>query len=102
MTLWLQLKDRPDTAVQIDGAGLVIGRGSDCDWVLDEASVSRRHAVIRHFNAACLLEDVSRNGCRLNGRPLVRGAPVPLAVGDELNIAGLEILVLERRPEGPR
>ena len=47
---------------------LVIGRGSDCDLVLDEPEMSRRHAMIENAGDAILLRDLgSANGTFVNG-----------------------------------
>jgi len=47
---------------------LVIGRGSDCDLVLDEAEMSRRHAVIENSGDGIYLRDLgSANGTFVNG-----------------------------------
>ena len=45
-----------------------IGRAPDCDCLLTEPSVSRRHAQLRRDGERWLLRDLgSRNGTRLNG-----------------------------------
>jgi len=47
---------------------LVIGRGSDCDLVLDEPEMSRRHAVIENSGDGVYLRDLgSANGTFVNG-----------------------------------
>jgi hypothetical protein len=47
---------------------LVIGRGSDCDLVLDEPEMSRRHAMIENSGDAIFLRDLgSSNGTFVNG-----------------------------------
>src|SRR5512135_1608611 len=47
---------------------LVIGRGSDCDLVLDEPEMSRRHAVIENTGDGMFLRDLgSSNGTFVNG-----------------------------------
>ena len=47
---------------------LVIGRGSDCDLVLDEPEMSRRHAVIENSGDGMYLRDLgSSNGTFVNG-----------------------------------
>jgi pSer/pThr/pTyr-binding forkhead associated (FHA) protein len=49
---------------------LVIGRGSDCDLVLDEPEMSRRHAVIENSGDGIYLRDMgSANGTFVNGVP---------------------------------
>ncbi|MDZ4812466.1 MAG: FHA domain-containing protein [Pseudomonadota bacterium] len=47
---------------------LVIGRGSDCDLVLDEPEMSRKHAMIEVTAAGIYLRDMgSANGTYVNG-----------------------------------
>ncbi|HEX6832921.1 MAG TPA: FHA domain-containing protein [Rudaea sp.] len=47
---------------------LVIGRGSDCDLVLDEPEMSRRHAMIENTGDCIYLRDLgSSNGTFVNG-----------------------------------
>jgi len=47
---------------------LVIGRGGDCDLVLDEPEMSRRHAVIENSGDGIYLRDLgSANGTFVNG-----------------------------------
>jgi pSer/pThr/pTyr-binding forkhead associated (FHA) protein len=47
---------------------LVIGRGSECDLILDEAEMSRKHAVIENFGDGIYLRDLgSANGTFVNG-----------------------------------
>jgi FHA domain len=47
---------------------LVIGRGNDCDLVLDEPEMSRRHAMIENTGDVIFLRDLgSSNGTFVNG-----------------------------------
>jgi pSer/pThr/pTyr-binding forkhead associated (FHA) protein len=47
---------------------LVIGRGSECDLILDESEMSRRHAVIENSGDGIFLRDLgSANGTFVNG-----------------------------------
>jgi hypothetical protein len=56
---------------------VILGRSRDCDCVLAEASVSRRHAELRRAGARWLLRDLgSRNGTRVNGVRLLDEAEV--------------------------
>lgn len=49
--------------------GLVLGRGSEADSLLPDASISRRHARIRRDGDGWRIEDLgSRSGSYLNGR----------------------------------
>ena len=47
---------------------LVIGRGNECDLILDEVEMSRRHAVIENCGDGIFLRDLgSANGTFVNG-----------------------------------
>ncbi len=71
--------------------GAVLGRSRDCDIVLDDSGVSRRHAHIRPAAAGWTIEDLhSTNGVLLNGEPL-RGVH-PLCVGDRIELGTTEIV----------
>lgn len=78
------------------GGDIVIGRAAECGIVLDHASASRRHAVVRLRDGAFTLEDLSRNGTRLvrqNGeqRLLTLGDVVPLSGRGEIVIGSLDL-----------
>jgi adenylate cyclase len=61
-----------------------IGRANDNDIVLNDFSVSRRHAVLRRENGAWVLYDnQSTNGVRVNDRLVPRA---PVGDGDEATI----------------
>jgi hypothetical protein len=71
-------------------AGAVLGRSRECDVVLDDSGVSRRHAQIRPRDGGWTIEDLgSTNGLRVNGRR-VTGA-VPLNRGDRIELGSTEI-----------
>jgi FHA domain/Domain of unknown function (DUF1707) len=56
---------------------VTLGRSRDCDCVLAEPSVSRRHAELRRDGGRWLLRDLgSRNGTRVNGVRLLDEAEV--------------------------
>jgi hypothetical protein len=72
-------------------AGGTIGRSRDCDIVLEDTGVSRRHAEIRPGGDGWTLADLgSTNGVLLNGRK-VRGAQ-PLSAGDRVELGSTEIV----------
>jgi FHA domain-containing protein len=73
---------------------VTLGRAHDCDVVIPDRSVSRRHALIKRDDGRFLVLDAgSSNGTSINGRNvLTRGAgpPSPLAPGDTLRLGSLE------------
>jgi pSer/pThr/pTyr-binding forkhead associated (FHA) protein len=61
---------------------LTIGRGNDCDLVLDEPEMSRRHAMVETTPAGIWLRDLgSSNGTYVNG---VQVRDAVLFTGDQL------------------
>ncbi|HWT14755.1 MAG TPA: FHA domain-containing protein [Patescibacteria group bacterium] len=61
---------------------LVIGRGNDCDLVLDEPEMSRRHAMVEATPGGIWLRDLgSANGTYVNG---VQVRDAVLFTGDQL------------------
>jgi hypothetical protein len=71
--------------------GATIGRSRDCDIVLDDAGISRRHAEIRPAADGWTVADLgSTNGVRLNGRGL-RGVQA-LQAGDRVELGSTEIV----------
>jgi Protein of unknown function (DUF3662)/FHA domain len=72
-------------------AGATIGRSRDCDIVLDDAGISRRHAEIRPGPDGWTIEDLgSTNGVIVNGE-VVRRAQL-LRAGDRLELGSTEIV----------
>jgi hypothetical protein len=65
-----------------------IGRHRTADIVVDAAEVSNTHCRIyrRPDDGLVLVEDVSLNGTRLNGRRIPRDSPHPLSHQDQLSI----------------
>jgi hypothetical protein len=69
-------------------AGAVVGRSRECDVVLADSNVSRRHARIAlAADGTWTVEDLgSTNGVHVNGARIAGGAPAPLQPGDRLDI----------------
>ena len=86
-----RLRYEGKTAVLRSGGG-VIGRSRDCDVVLSDQNVSRRHAEIRPSGGSWVVRDLgSTNGVKVNGH---RVNNQPLQPGDEITL-GLERLTFE-------
>ncbi len=79
------------------GSVVSIGRAADNTIRVDDASVSRYHAVIEHRDGRLWLRDLcSSNGTTVNGTAVECGTR--LAVGDRIEIAGVaRIVVVEAR-----
>jgi len=85
-TLIMQEGQEAGRSWPIEKDMVIIGRGEDCDVVLRERQVSRRHAQIRRLDSQHVLEDLrSRNGTYVNGREVI--GPYVLQDGDEIQIA---------------
>jgi hypothetical protein len=71
---------------------LSVGRQPDCDLVLDDGSVSKRHAILKWdaTSKQCTLQDLnSTNGTFLNSSSKVRGE-VTLRDGDILSFGDVQ------------
>jgi pSer/pThr/pTyr-binding forkhead associated (FHA) protein len=66
---------------------LSIGRSSGCDILINtDATVSRRHAVVKMIGTEFYLEDLgSRNGTSVNGE-LIKGTKIKLNPDDQIHI----------------
>jgi FhaA, N-terminal domain/FHA domain len=73
--------------------GGTIGRSRECDVVLEDRNVSRRHAEIRHEpGGAWTVHDLgSTNGVRVNDRP-VGGGGEELHPGDVIELGTAEVV----------
>ena len=70
------------TSVEVDSSRFVIGRGDDCDLVVDDEKVSRHHAALEQSADGVLtLSDLgSSNGTFVNARRITE--PVTLHGGE--------------------
>jgi Protein of unknown function (DUF3662)/FHA domain len=71
--------------VVVGEQGAVIGRSRECDVVLADPNISRRHAELRPSGGAWVIEDLgSTNGVRVNGRRIDH--PAALNAGDRIEL----------------
>ncbi len=71
--------------------GGVIGRSRECDVVIEDSGISRRHAEVSLTPEGWVLHDLgSTNGVQVNDEPL--GAPRRLRSGDRLEVGSTEII----------
>ncbi len=65
----------------------ILGRSPECDWVLADPGISRRHAAIEARTAGLYLRDLgSRAGTFVNDHAVDPERPVPLAEHDRVRI----------------
>jgi hypothetical protein len=77
----------------VGAGGATLGRSRECDVVVGDANVSRRHAELRRTADGWQIYDLgSTNGTRVNGHQ-VRGS-VPLRAGDEIEL-GASVMTFE-------
>ena len=82
-----------DKRTVITGDSFVIGRSRECDLVLDDPNVSRRHAELRREDDGWAVHDLgSTNGIKLNG---TRSRGGRLNSGDEITL-GVSRLTFEQ------
>jgi hypothetical protein len=74
----------------VGATGAVIGRSRDCDIVLGDGNVSRRHAEVRPADGGWAVNDLgSTNGVLLNGRRV--NGTAPLKAGDRFELGTTEL-----------
>ncbi|MBX5468605.1 MAG: FHA domain-containing protein [Thermoleophilaceae bacterium] len=79
----------------LSGDRILVGRSRDCDLVIDDPNVSRRHAELRNQGGSWSVRDLgSTNGVKVNGRRVEQAVLQP---GDELTL-GLSKLRFEQEP----
>ncbi|MHC4838429.1 MAG: FHA domain-containing protein [Planctomycetota bacterium] len=77
-------------------AGMTLGRLPSCDWSLDDASISRKHAEVREEGGQWWLVDLgSSNGSQVNGR---KGERHRLRGGDLLTLGTVAFEIQEDAP----
>lgn len=88
--------DAESRSVSLDRPRTVIGRALDCDVVLADPTVSRRHAVLEFEDGRISFRDLGgTNVCHLDGRPSSGGLLHPGAI----LLVGSTRLMLEAEPE---
>ncbi|MBX9701876.1 MAG: FHA domain-containing protein, partial [Acetobacteraceae bacterium] len=101
MRLTLNVLRCPDAAVPesrtSNGADVAIGRGLECDWVLQDPDrvLSKRHCVLEFRGGFWQARDTSTNGTYLNGaeQPIGRDMVQPVSDGDRLRFGNYELEV---------
>ena len=83
----------------IESASLMVGRADTSDLLLDDVSVSRRHARLTIENGRLLVEDLgSSSGTFIDGHPIPPRTPSLVDPGQELRFGGIIALFSEPPP----
>jgi len=78
---------------RLGASDTAVGSGNENDFVIDHATVSRKHAILHHDGGRYTLTDLdSTNGTFVNGRR-IKGA-VPINPGDELSFGAARFAML--------
>ncbi len=79
-------------------AAITVGRGRNCDVVVDNFSVSKLHATIDHDaerDLYVLADEGSRNGTRVDGNPVDPAAGAELYAGAKVSFGAASYLFLD-------
>lgn len=69
----------------LDDTQHLIGRTPECNFIVNDSLVSKRHCIITNEDGKFFLEDIgSRNGTFLNGKPIKK--KTALFYGDKITI----------------
>ena len=98
--MWLKIEngDEKGTTLQVEDRQFVVGRDEECDLVLDDERVSRRHARFESLDSGgMVVRDLgSTNGTFVDGRRI--GDPVVLEGGEHVKVGKTELLVTRNEP----
>ena len=73
---------------------VVIGRGNDCDFQINDANISRRHAIIRRDWSDVTVEDLgSKNGVVVNDKKVNK--PKSLRDADEILLGAVRLTFID-------
>jgi len=80
--------------IGVDVSEAVVGRGNDCDFQINDANISRRHAIIRRDWNEITIEDCgSKNGVVINDRKI--GKPTALRDADEILLGAVRLTFID-------
>jgi len=80
----------PSPSERFTKSEIVLGREPGCDFLIDDQTVSSRHARLSYRQSQWWVEDMaSTNGTYLNGEIVT--APVVITQGDELRLGQVRV-----------
>ncbi|HUW02143.1 MAG TPA: FHA domain-containing protein [Acidimicrobiales bacterium] len=84
--------DQRGEILTMDNSPAIVGRVADADVMIDDTTVSRRHAILRHGPDGLEVEDLgSSNGTTMNGNPMT--GSFHLIDGDLVGFGSATVLV---------
>lgn len=97
-TPYLRVMNGPDEGevyhLGPDASEVVVGRGTDCDFQINDANISRRHAVIRRDWNDITIEDLgSKNGVVINDKRINKTAS--LRDADEILLGAVKLTFID-------
>ena len=79
----------------VPGQPLFIGRQADCQIVINDTNVSRRHAEIRAEAGHVVVRDLgSLNGTKVNGRGVPPDTGVLASLGDDITVGSAHFTIV--------
>ena len=88
---WLRRRRPQGLLAGAAGGRLVLGRSPGCQLVVDDDTVSRRHAELHMTDGRWILRDLgSSNGTWVTGRQVMEAEVIP---GDEIQLGGLALRI---------
>jgi DNA-binding NtrC family response regulator len=87
-------------ALPIQGA-ITVGRADECELRVDDAKLSRRHAIVRVGEIVEVMDLGSSNGTRIGAKKLDANAPVAIAVGESVTIGSTLLVLRETSADDP-
>lgn len=80
--------------IKADAPQILIGRGVDCDFQINDANISRRHAIVRRDWADITVEDAgSKNGVLVNDKKIAK--PTSLRDADEVLLGAVRLTFID-------
>lgn len=80
--------------IGVDVSEVVIGRGNDCDFQINDANISRRHGIIkRDWNEITIEDAGSKNGVVINDRKIARATA--LRDADEILLGAVRLTFID-------
>lgn len=72
--------------IAVRGSRITVGRSADCDVVVDDPRISKRHAILTRVDDRLYVTDQSLNGTFIDRAMIQRGLPTRLRPGQELSL----------------